>query len=94
MGRDWLSKIQLDLQNTFQLRSLDKIDNLLMRFENIFKDELGTVKDIKAHIQHNRNSQPKFHRARTVPMALRLKVEEELNRLKQAKIIEPVRYSQ
>ena len=55
---------------------------------------MGTVKDIKAHIQLNPNSQPKFHRARTVPMALRQKVEEELNRLEQAKIIEPVRYSQ
>ena len=94
MGRDWLSNFRLDWQNIFQLRSLDKIDNLLTKFENIFKDELGTVKDIKAHIQLNPNSQPKFHRARTVPMALRQKVEEELNRLEQAKIIEPVRHSQ
>ena len=94
MGRDWLSKLQLDRQNTFQLHLLDKIDNLLTRFENIFKDELGIVKDIKVHIQHNQNSQPKFHRARTVPIALWLKVEEEMNRLKQAKIIEPVRSGQ
>ena len=62
MGRDRLSKFQLDWQNIFQLRSLDKIANLLTRFENIFKDELGTVKDIRAHIQLNPNSQPKFHR--------------------------------
>ena len=65
-----------------------------MRFESILKDEFGTVKEIKAHIQLNPNSQPKSHRARTVPMALRQKVEKELNRLEQAKIIVPVRYSQ
>ena len=47
MGCDWLSNLRLDWQNIFQLHSLDKIDNLLTRFENIFKDELGTVKDIK-----------------------------------------------
>ena len=60
----------------------------------MYKDELGTVKDVKAHIQLNPNSEPKFHKARTVPMALRQEVEEELNRLEQAKIIELVRHFQ
>ena len=81
MGHDWLAKFQLDWQNIFQLHSLSKIDKLLTKFESIFKDELGTVKDIKVHIQLNPNSEPKFHKAHTVPMALRQKVEEELNHL-------------
>ena len=94
MGCDWLAKFQLDWQNIFQLRSLSTIEKLLTKFESIFKDELSTVKDIKVHIQLNPNSKPKFHKAYTIPMALRQKVEEELNRLKRAKIIEPVRHSQ
>ena len=76
------------------MQSFDNIDNLLIRFENIFKDEMGTVKDIKTHIQLDSNSQPKFQRARTVPMALQQKVEKELNHLKRVKFIKPVRYSQ
>jgi len=94
MGRDWLAKFQLDWQNIYQLNLANKIDNLLVRFESIFKDELGTVRDVKAHIQQNPNSEPWFHKARTVPMALRQKVEEELDRLEKAKIIQPVIHSQ
>ena len=94
MGRDWLAKFQLDWQNIYQLNLANKIDNLLVRFESIFKDELGTVRDVKAHIQQNPNSEPWFHKARTVPMALRQKVEEELDRLGKAKIIQPVTHSQ
>ena len=93
MGRDWLAKFRVDWQGIHQLQSSNKVDDLLTKFQNIFKDELGTVKDVKAHIHLHPNSEPKFHKARTVPMALRQKVEEELDRLERAKIIEPVRYS-
>ena len=81
MGHDWLTKFQLDWQNIFQSRSLSKTDKLLTKFESIFKDELGTVKDIKGNILLNPNSEPKFHKARKIPMALRQKIEEELNHL-------------
>ena len=94
MGRDWLARFIVDWHSIHQLQSPNKINNLLTKFENIFKDELGTVKEVKAHIQLNQNSEPKFHKARTVPMALRQKVEEELDRLERTKIIEPVRHSQ
>ena len=93
MGRDWLARFQVDWHSIHQLQSPNKLNNLLAKFENIFTDELGTVKNIKAHIQLNQNSELKFHKARTVPVALRQKVE-ELDRLERAKIIEPVRHFQ
>jgi len=71
MGCDWLAKFQLDWQNIYRLNLANKIDNLLVRFESTFKDELGTVKDVKTHIQLNPNSEPQFHKAHIVPMALR-----------------------
>ena len=76
MGRDWLARFQVDWHSIHQLQSPNKLNNLLTKFENIFTDELGTVKNVKAHIQLNQNSEPKFHKARTVPVALRQKVEE------------------
>ena len=94
MGRDWLARFKVDWHRIHQLQSSDKLNDLLAKFDNIFKDELGMVREVKAHIKLNQNSQPKFHKARTVPMALRHKVEKELDRLEKAKIIEPVRYSQ
>ena len=78
----------------YRLNLANKIDNLLVRFESTFKDELGTVKDVKTHIQLNPNSEPQFHKAHIVPMALRQKVEEELDRLEKAKIIQPVTHLQ
>ena len=42
----------------------------------------------------NQNSETKFHKARTFPVALRQKVEEELDCLERTKIIELVRHSQ
>ena len=94
MGRDWLARFKVDWHRIHQLQSSDKLNDLLTKFDSIFKDELGTVKEVKAHIKLNQNSQPKFHKARTVPMALRHKVEIELDRLEKAKIIEPIRHSQ
>ena len=60
MGRDWLARFQVDWHSIHQLQSPNKLNNLLAKFENIFTDELGTVKNVKAHIQLNQNSEPKI----------------------------------
>ena len=60
----------VDWHSIHQFQSSNKLNNLLAKFENIFTDELGTVKDVKAHIQLNQNSEPKFHKAPMIPMAL------------------------
>ena len=49
----------------------------------MFQDELGTMKTIKAELKLKENATPKFHRLRTVPLALRGAVERELNRLEE-----------
>ena len=41
MGRDWLAKFRVDWQGIHQLQSSNKVDDLLTKFQNIFKDELG-----------------------------------------------------
>ena len=51
MGRDWLARFKVDWHRIHQLQSSDKLNDLLTKFDSIFKDELGTVKEVKAHIK-------------------------------------------
>ena len=44
----------------------------------MFKDELGLVKDVAAKIHVDDAAQPRFYKPRTVPYALRAKVDQEL----------------
>ena len=52
----------------------------------MFKDELGTLKGIEAKLHVDPQAKPLFYKARTVPFALREKVEQELERLKVSKL--------
>ena len=60
----------------------------------MFKDELGTLKGIKAKLHVDPHTKPWFYKACTVPFVLREKVEQELERLEKQNIITPVMFSE
>jgi hypothetical protein len=62
-------------------------------YSEVFADTLGTVKGVSAKIYVDETAVPRFHKARSVPFALREKVEKELKRLQRRGIIEPVQFS-
>ena len=92
-GRDWLTKLKLDWCQLNQVRATDGLQRVLDSHKNVFDDELGKVKDVQARIHITPEAMPVFCRARTVPYALREKIEEEISRLQDQGIIEPVRFS-
>ena len=55
-----------------------------------FEKGLGTLKNFKAKIHIDPKATPRFCKARTVPFAMRSKVEEELERLVKEGSLEPV----
>ena len=57
------------------------------------RDDIGTINGVMGHLQVNPEAEPRFCKARNVPYALREKVEEELSRLEQDGIIEPVEFA-
>ena len=65
------------------------IDKLLQKHELIFKEELGTMKDIQVCRCVKPNTIPKFCRARSAPYALRPVIE----RLEKMGVLERVKYS-
>ena len=98
IGRNWLYEIQLDWKRLFgsvgKVNKLNdqplQLESLLAEYSDLFKDELGTLKDSRAHIHLKEGAEPKFVKARPVPYALTAKVEKEIDRLVEAGIFEPV----
>ena len=97
LGREWLRSIQLDWK-TIGLAALDsshaRLEALLKDYNEIFQDELGTMKSIRASLKLKDDITPRFHRPRPLPFALREPVEQELHRLEEAGILEKVSHSE
>ena len=90
LGRDWL---RLDWKSIFQVRSQCSLQDVLEAYSEVFEEELGTVEGVFAKIHVADTAVPKFHKARSVPFALREKVEKELERLQKQGVIEPVQFA-
>ena len=70
-----------------------ELQDVLSRHTEVFKDELGLVKEMTAEIRVDHQATPRFFKARSVLYALRGKVEQELKRLERDGIIQPVQFS-
>ena len=100
-GRNWFSKLRLDWTTIYQLHQSDdsylslpqEIQDVLIQYSDIFNDELGTFNGPQASIIISSDAIPKFHRSRSLPFALRDKVDAEITRLLNAGIIQPVKFS-
>ena len=95
LGQDWLDKIWLDWQSLHHLGAAPptNLQSVLSSPAEVFKDELGQVKGSSAQIIIEPNATPKFCKPRTVPFALCPEVEEELQLLEKAGVIESVQFS-
>ena len=91
-GRDWLTKIRLNwgVINAVKCRTLTSV---LERYSSVFEPGLGTLHGYEAKIYVDPGAHPKYCKARSVPYAMRGKVEEELERLVSEGIIKPVQFA-
>lgn len=96
MGRDWLYKLKPNLgifHTSMHVGMDDHIQKLLSRHSELFKDELGLVKGVTVKLYVDPAVTPRFFRPRSVPHALRGRVEQELERLEKTGIIEAIKFS-
>lgn len=104
-GRDWLRNIKLDWKSIKAISIVSKpmsdkpdvwkaVNKLQGNYAETFKDGLGTLRGIKANIKVHPDASAKFIKARSVPYALKEKVEKELDRLLENDILEKVEYSE
>ena len=90
LGRDWLSVLKLDWARVFKVDT----DDLLRPYQEVFSEGLGALKGVTAKVYIDENIKPRYCKPRPVPLALRAKVEAELDRLKETGVIRPVEYSE
>ena len=90
MGRDWLSELKVSLKigevNTMEGGS--SLQTVLERHSAMFEKGLGCLKGTTVKLNVDSNATPKFYKARTVPLALKEKVEAELDNLESMGIIQ------
>jgi hypothetical protein len=94
LGWNWLATLRLDWHQIFSVRTDRTVQSVLDKYPDVFKDDLGTVKGFKAKIHVDPKATPLYHKARAVPLALKEKIETELERLLAQGIIEPVQFSE
>ena len=96
LGRNWLSVIQLDWSQIFKVcQQNDKpLVQVLDKYSDVFRDELGTMSGVEAHINVPDNATPKYYKPRPLAYALQEPVAKELERLQEVGSIVPVTYSE
>lgn len=94
LGRDFMYKFNLCVK---EINSIDVdnslVNNLYEKYKEIFSSGVGTFSKGKIEIKLKTEAEPKFFKPRSLPFALREKVEDELNRLVNLNILKPVDYS-
>ena len=92
LGRNWLKDIKLNWRTIKKLSN--NLDSMLEEHKDVFKDELGTMKGVKAKLFVKPGSSQKFFKPRSVPHALKGAIEQELDWLERMGVMEKVRYSE
>ena len=67
---------------------------MLNQKEALFQPGLGTLKGCKAKIHVDSTATHKFCKVRPVPYAMHIRIEEELERLTEEGIVEPIQFSE
>ena len=93
MGRDWLRDLKVTFGKIHALADSTAVQEVLEKHSKLFCNELGCLQGMEVKLNVDRNATPKFFKARTVPLALKEKVEVELENLESMGIISPVESS-
>ena len=73
--------------------NIDKLQEVLNQYSDVFNPRVGTLKEYKAHIFVNPTVPPKFCKARSIPYAMRPLVETQLDKLVQEGILTPIQHA-
>ena len=87
LGRDWMSLLQFDItalmERVTQLHHTSEdtmATEIIAEFADVFKEELEILKGIEETITLEESAHNKFHKPRLVPLALKNKVEQQLDK--------------
>ena len=92
---DWREiKNRCRVEKVHQVKTTENtLQQVLNKYEDVFKEELGTLKGTEATIHVKRDAIPCFFCPRYVLFDMRVKVDDETDRLLKENIISPVKYA-
>ena len=96
LGRPWLEQFRLDWTAVHTITTVpasQAVQDLKARYQAVFGSDQGRMKGVQARLTLKPDAVPRFMKARSVPLALRPKVEEELHRMEKAGIVTKVDWS-
>ncbi|KAG8174243.1 hypothetical protein JTE90_025808 [Oedothorax gibbosus] len=99
MGRSWIRDLGVlkDLEDQLFTNAIQEskqsLKDILEKHNELFADGLGKVKNVQVHLKKIADPTPRFFKARPVPYAYRVKVEQEIDRFLELGALEPVQYS-
>jgi len=95
LGRDWLSKIQVDFSAIKSVSGGNgkSASEIMNRYAPLFDGGLGLVKELKASLELKEGANPRFFKPRTVPFAIKDEIASELDRLIESGVLKKVDYS-
>ena len=95
LGRDWLGRLRLDWGAICKLHAMSAtLESLLAEHADLFRNELGMIRGVIAKLHVSSGAKPRFHRPRSIPYALRSRVDQALEKLLYEGILEPVQFSE
>lgn len=93
LGRNWLSVLRLNWSEIFSVGQIPgrSYEAIMAAHPEVFDENIATsVRDFTARIDVKEGAKPMYFKARSVPYALKAKVEQELKRLETLGIITKV----
>ena len=94
---DWMKYIQLhwkSIASVVNSVTSPCYQPLLHKHTEVFQDELGTLKLMKAYLQVQSQAAPKFHKPHIVSFTLKETLEKELTPLQQLGVLKKVDHSE
>ena len=92
IGQDWLQQLRLDWHQIARVRDTPRAAEVVARHQALFQKELGEYKGPAATIVIDPNETQRFCKARSVPYALRQRVDDQL-KLEAERILRPVEHA-
>ena len=92
LGWNWLVHLQLNWKGIKKIYT--GVEALLQQYEELFRDELGTLQGITARLTVDEKATPKFFKPRPVPYAIKGAIERDLDQLEGLGVLEKIRHSE
>jgi hypothetical protein len=95
LGRDFIQALNLPIPTINNVTTGDilTLPEILEKHNVLFKQGLGTLKDVKVALNTDPNAVPVVCKPRPVPYALREAVDAELQRLQDIGVLRPIKHS-